>query len=111
MKRSLHNRSLTLRHMVTLALLMEFSSLWKHCYRFTHASFHKVQYKCTWLPLSACHCLAELPAKMCAFSNLMQPNACYCNVKQCFSTWALRLTSVLVDFWNGPGVFIGPQGK
>jgi len=28
--------------LVTIALTMDFSDLWKHCYRWTHASFHKV---------------------------------------------------------------------
>jgi len=33
------------------------------------------------LPLSACHCLAALTAKMCAFNSLMQRNACYRRMK------------------------------
>jgi len=33
------------------------------------------------LPLSACHCLAALPATMCTFNSLMQQNACYRDVK------------------------------
>jgi len=33
------------------------------------------------LPLSACHCLAALTAKMCAFNSLMEQNACYRNIK------------------------------
>jgi len=32
----------------SLTLTMDFSNLWKHCYRFTHASFHKV-YNYTWI--------------------------------------------------------------
>jgi len=30
------------------------------------------------------------------------------DIGQCFSTWALRPTSGLVDFWNEPWVSIGP---
>jgi len=33
------------------------------------------------LPLSACHCLAALPAKTCAFNSLMQQNTYYRNIK------------------------------
>jgi len=36
------------------------------------------------VPLSACHWLAALPAKMCAFNSLMQENACYRNIKWTF---------------------------
>ena len=32
----------------SLTPTMDFSNLWKHCYRFTHASFHRVQ-NYTWL--------------------------------------------------------------
>jgi len=37
------------------------------------------------LPLSAWHCLTALPVKTCAFSSLMQQNACYCNIKWAFA--------------------------
>jgi len=37
------------------------------------------------LPLSACHCLAALPVKACAFNSLMQQNACYRNIKWTFA--------------------------
>jgi len=32
------------------------------------------------LPLSVCHCLAALHAKLCEFNSLMQQNACYRNL-------------------------------
>jgi len=37
------------------------------------------------LALSACHCLAALPAEMSAFSSLMQQNACHSNIKWTFA--------------------------
>jgi len=41
-ERSLHNCSLTWHSatLVTHTLTTDFSDLWKHCYRFTHAAFH-----------------------------------------------------------------------
>ena len=36
------------------------------------------------LALSACHCLAALPAKMSAFNSLMQQNACHRNIQWTF---------------------------
>jgi len=37
----------------SLTLTMNFSNLWKHCYRFTHAFFHSV-YNYTWpTPISS----------------------------------------------------------
>jgi len=55
---------------------MDFSNLWKHSYRFTHASFTQYITK-RGLPLSAVswqtvHCLAALPAKMSVFNSHMQ---------------------------------------
>jgi len=37
------------------------------------------------LALSACHCLAALPAKMSAFNSLMQQKACHRNIKWTFA--------------------------
>jgi len=37
------------------------------------------------LPLSACHCLAALPAKMCAFNSLTQQNTCYRYIEWTFA--------------------------
>jgi len=44
----------------------------------THSRFfsQSINVRGTGLPLSACHCLAALPATMCAFNSLMQQNAC-----------------------------------
>jgi len=61
---------------------MDFSNLWKHCYRVqTHSCFFPQITNVRGLPLSACHRLAALPAKICAFNSLMQQNACYRNLK------------------------------
>jgi len=42
MKRILHKCSLTLKHIGHTLLILDFSNLWKHCYRLTNASFCKV---------------------------------------------------------------------
>jgi len=45
MKRSVHKMISVVWHsgsLVALVLILDFSNLWKHCYRLTHASFHKV---------------------------------------------------------------------
>jgi len=52
-------------------LTMDFSNLWKHCYRFIHFSFHTL-YNYTWLTAISSHCLAALPAKMSMWNSHMQ---------------------------------------
>jgi len=47
-------------HTQSLPLTMDFSNLWNHCYRFTHAFF--TQCKTTCLSAICAHCLAALPA-------------------------------------------------
>jgi len=56
----------------SLTLTMDFSNLWKHWYRFTHASFHTVYNNYTWLTAISSHCLAALPAKISVFNSHMQ---------------------------------------
>jgi len=63
---------------------MDFSNLWKHCYSLTHASFIKYKCRLRGLPLSACHCLTALPAKMYTFNSLMQQNTFDRNIKWTF---------------------------
>jgi len=48
-----------------------FWNLWKHCYRFAHASFHTVQNcrRLTAISTQQCHYLAVLPAKMSVFNS------------------------------------------
>jgi len=43
MKKILHKSNLTLKHIGHTPLIMDFSNLWKNCYRLAHASFYKVQ--------------------------------------------------------------------
>jgi len=62
---------------------MDFLNLWKHCYRLTHASFHK--YKYTWLTAISMSLLTALPAKMSAFNSLMQQNACHRKITWTFA--------------------------
>jgi len=76
-KRSLHKSRLitlfTRARYHNLTLTTEFSNLWKHCYRFTHTVLLFTQFNAILgLPLSACHCLAALPAKMSVFNSHMQ---------------------------------------
>ena len=59
---------------------MEFSNLWNHCYRLTHASFHKVQMYVAYRYQHVTVSLHYLP-KMSAFNSLMQQNACHPNRK------------------------------
>ena len=82
-KRSLHKGSLikpqyslgsgTLFTLKSLALIMEFSNLWKHYYRFTHAFF--TRYKTTCLSDISNHRPAALHTKMSAFNSHMRQNA------------------------------------
>jgi len=51
----------------------------------THSCFFLQSTNVRGLPLSACHCLTALPAKMCSFNSLMQQNACYRNIKWTFA--------------------------
>jgi len=64
-KRSLHKSRLiklfTRARCSQFHTTMDFSNLWKHCYRFTHASFHTV-YNYSWLTAissvtATLHCL------------------------------------------------------
>jgi len=63
------------------------------------------KYKCRLLglPLSACHCLAALPAKMCTFNSLTEQNACYRNIpiswrQHSSFAWSSTYSSKLL--WN-----------
>jgi len=47
----------------------------------THSCFFSQSANVRGLTLSACHCLAALPAKMYTFNSLMQQNAFYRNIK------------------------------
>ena len=80
MKRSLHERSLTLRLIGHTRTNNGFFKLVETLLQ-THSCFFSQSINVHGLPLSACHCLAALPAKMCAFNSLMQQNACYRNIK------------------------------
>jgi len=51
----------------------------------THSCFFSQSTNICGLPLSACHCLTALPAKMCAFKSIIQQNACYHNLKWTFA--------------------------
>jgi len=64
---------------------MDFSNLWKHYYNSLMLLFTKYKCRLRGLPLSACHCLAALLAKMCAFNSLMPQNACCLNIKWTFA--------------------------
>jgi len=50
-----------------------------------HSCFFSQSINARGLPLSACHCLAALAARMYAFNSLMQQNACYRNIKRTFA--------------------------
>ena len=50
---------------------MDFSNLWKHCYRYTHAFFHSIKLSVAHR-YQQCHCLAAFPAKMSVFNSHMQ---------------------------------------
>jgi len=84
MKKKLHKCSLTLRHIGHTRTNNGFFKLVEALLR-THSCFFSQSTNVRGLPLSACHCLAALPAKMCAFSSLMQENACYRNLKWTFA--------------------------
>jgi len=53
---------------------MDFSNLWKHCYRSTHASF-QTAYNYVTYRYQQSHCLAALPAKMYAFNSHIRMQA------------------------------------
>jgi len=55
---------------------MDFSKLWKHCYRFTHAYFHTVNYLSFRYQQSLSRCIA-VHAKMSVFNGYMLRNAFY----------------------------------
>jgi len=80
MKRSLHKCSLTLRHIGHTRTSNGYFKLVETLLQ-THSCFFSQSVNVRGLPLSACHCLAALPTKMCAFNSLIQQNACYRNKK------------------------------
>jgi len=84
MERSLHKCSLTLRHIGQTRTNNGFFKLVEALLQ-THSCFFSQCINVRGLLLSACHCLAALPAKMCAFNSLMQQNACYRNIKWTFA--------------------------
>jgi len=75
MKRSLHKRSLALRHISHTHTNNGFFKLVEALLQ-TQPCFFSQRTNVRGLPLSACHCLAVLPTEMCAFKSLMQQNAC-----------------------------------
>jgi len=84
MKRNLHKCSLTLRHIGHTRTNNGFFKLVEALLQ-THSCFFSQSTNVRGLPLSACHCLAALPAKLCAFNSLMQQNTCYRNTKWTFA--------------------------
>jgi len=84
MKRNLHKCSLTLRHIGHTRTNNGYFKLVEALVQ-THSCFFSQSINARGLPLSACHCLAALPSKMCAFNSLMQQNACYLNIKWTFA--------------------------
>jgi len=52
-------------------LAMDFSNLWKDCYRFIMLLFTQCT-RYTWLTAISSHCLAALPTKMSVFNSHMQ---------------------------------------
>jgi len=108
MKRSLHKWSLPLRHIGHTRTYYGFFKLVEALLQ-THSCFFSQSLNVRGLPLSACHCFAALTAKMCAFSSLMQQNACYRNVKWTFADllpcyyYAMKTNSGSArDFRNPP---------
>jgi len=79
MKRCLHKGSFTLGHIGHTRTNNGFFKLVEALLQI-HSCFFSQSTNARGLPLSACHCLAALPAKMCAFKSLMQQNACYFKV-------------------------------
>ena len=76
-----------------LMLICDVTRLWQNfappseifCVRhWTHSCFFSQSINVRGLPLSVFHCLAALPAKMCAFNNLKQQNACHRNITWTF---------------------------
>jgi len=76
MKRNLHKCSLTLRHIGRTHTNNGFFKLVEALLQ-AHSFFFSQSTNVRGVPLSACHWLAALPAKMCAFNSLMQQNASY----------------------------------
>jgi len=79
MKRSLRKCSLTLKHIGHTRANNGFFKLVEALLQ-THSCFFSQSTNARGLPLSACHCLAALPAKMSAFNSLMQQTTCYRNI-------------------------------
>jgi len=95
MKRSLHKCRLTLRHIGHTRINNGFFKLMEALLQIHSCVFSQSINVCN-LPLSACHCLAALTAKVCAFNSLMQQNACYRNIK-----WTLQIfCHVIVTQWR-----------
>ena len=84
MKRILHKYSLTLRHIGHTRTNNGFFKLVEALLQI-HSCFFSQSINVRVLPISACHCLAALLAKMCAFNSLMQQNACHRNIKWTFA--------------------------
>jgi len=76
--------SYSLRHIIHTyrTPAMDFSKLWKNCYRFTHVFFKRCKTTC--LSSVSSHCLVKLPAKMSALNSHMQQNAFYRYLKWTF---------------------------
>jgi len=109
MKRSLHKCSLTLRHIGRTRINNGLFKLMEALLQI-HSCFFSQSINVCNLPLSACHCLAALTAKMCAFNRLMQQNACYRDIKWTFADflpcycYAMKTNSRTIrsDFRNPP---------
>jgi len=85
MKRSLHMCSLTLRHIGHTRINNGFFKLVEAllCIDWLVRLFTK--YKRRWLTAISMSLSRCIPARMCAFSSLMQQNACYCKIKWTFA--------------------------
>jgi len=84
MKRSLRKCRLTLRHIGNTPTNDGFFKL-VEALLLTNSCFFSQCINVRGLPLSACHCLAALPAKTSAFNSHMQQNARHRNIKWIFA--------------------------
>jgi len=81
-----------------------------------HSCFISQSINVRGLPLSACHCLAALTAKMCAFNSLMQQNACYQNITWTFADllpcycYAMKTNSRAICSWLSQPASSGKGG-
>ena len=69
MKRSLYSVVCHSGTLFPLAIILDFSNLWKYCCRFDSFMLLFTQCKGTWLTAISSHCLAALPAKISAFNS------------------------------------------